>query len=49
MAKGQMRVNKEKKKPKSDNAKPKQPSAYKLAQGQSGHTTTVGSLPGKKS
>jgi len=33
MAKGQMRSNKEKKKPKSDKDKPKQMSAYKLAQG----------------
>jgi hypothetical protein len=32
MAKGQMRVPKEKKKPKADKDKPKQLSAYKLAQ-----------------
>lgn len=38
MAKGQMRSNKEKKKPKADKDKPKQMSAYKAAQG-----------PGKKS
>jgi hypothetical protein len=33
MAKGQMKSNKEKKKPKADANKPKQMSAYKLAQG----------------
>lgn len=33
MAKGQMRSNKEKKKPKADKDKPKQMSAYKAAQG----------------
>ena len=32
MAKGQMRVPKEKKKPKADKDKPKQVSAYKAAQ-----------------
>lgn len=32
MAKGQMRSNKEKKKPKADKDKPKQVSAYKSAQ-----------------
>jgi hypothetical protein len=32
MAKGQMRVPKEKKKPKADKDKPKQVSAYKLSQ-----------------
>jgi hypothetical protein len=32
MAKGQMRTNKEKKKPKSDKDKPKHVSAYKAAQ-----------------
>jgi hypothetical protein len=32
MAKGQMRVPKEKKKPKADKGKPKQLSAYKQAQ-----------------
>jgi hypothetical protein len=32
MAKGQMRVPKEKKKPKADKDKPKQLSAYKLSQ-----------------
>jgi hypothetical protein len=37
MAKGQMRVPKEKKKPKADKDKPKQLSAYKLAQTQGSH------------
>jgi len=36
MAKGQMRTVKEKKKPKADTSKVKQPSAYKAAQIQSG-------------
>ena len=36
MAKGQMRVPKEKKKPKADKDKPKQVSAYKQAQMSSG-------------
>jgi hypothetical protein len=36
MAKGQMRVPKEKKKPKADKDKPKQLSAYKQAQTSSG-------------
>jgi hypothetical protein len=36
MAKGQMRVPKEKKKPKADKDKPKQLSAYKLSQMSSG-------------
>jgi hypothetical protein len=49
MAKGQIRAQKEKKKPKADKDKPKQLSAYKLAQMQ----TTSGSHhysapPGKK-
>jgi hypothetical protein len=53
MAKGQMRTSREKKKPKSDKEKPKQPSAYKLAQAQSGHgsrgSSPFGSNPlGKK-
>ena len=39
MAKGQARANKEKKKPKADAAKPKQVSAYKLAQGYGTPTT----------
>jgi hypothetical protein len=34
MAKGQMRIPKEKKKPKADKDKPKQPSAYRLSQTQ---------------
>lgn len=36
MAKGQMRSNKEKKKPKADTDKVKQQSAYKASQSQSG-------------
>lgn len=36
MAKGQMRSNKEKKKPKAENGKVKQASAYKAAQTQGG-------------
>ena len=47
MAKGQMRVPKEKKKPKADKDKPKQLSAYKLSQ-QGGSTTAYGNPPGKK-
>jgi hypothetical protein len=49
MAKGQMRIAKEKKKPKSDKDKPKQMSAYKLSQ-QSGMTGSnpYGNPPGKK-
>lgn len=39
MAKGQMRQAKEKKKPKADKDKPKQLSAYKLAQQSSGPVT----------
>lgn len=46
MAKGQMRVPKEKKKPKADKDKPKHMSAYKLSQ-TSG--TTAASPYGKKS
>jgi hypothetical protein len=46
MAKGQMRVSKEKKKPKADKDKPKQLSAYKLSQMQGGHQSM--SPPGKK-
>jgi hypothetical protein len=49
MAKGQARIPKEKKKPKADKGKPKQLSAYKLAQGQSGHNPHVNDLGGKKS
>ena len=53
MAKGQMRIGREKKKPKADKDKPKQLSAYKLAQTQSGHGSRASSpfgsnLPGKK-
>ena len=49
MAKGQMRVPKEKKKPKADKDKPKQMSAYKLSQqsGSSAHSP-YGNPPGKK-
>ena len=45
MAKGQMRVPKEKKKPKADKDKPKQLSAYKQAQMSSGSSAGT---PGKK-
>ena len=48
MAKGQMRSTKEKKKPKADKDKPKQLSAYKLAQMQ-GSSNSSFSTPGKKS
>jgi hypothetical protein len=51
MAKGQMRVPKEKKKPKADKDKPKQLSAYKLAQmqGSPGSSNSpFGNPPGKK-
>ena len=47
MAKGQMRVPKEKKKPKADKSKPKQLSAYKLAQMQ-GPSANPYASPGKK-
>ncbi|HEU4660565.1 MAG TPA: hypothetical protein VFS63_07885 [Pseudolabrys sp.] len=49
MAKGQMRSAKEKKKPKADKQRPKQLSAYKLAQqqGTSGQHA-LGAQPGKK-
>ena len=47
MAKGQMRVPKEKKKPKADKSKPKQLSAYKLAQMQ-GASAGPYAPPGKK-
>ncbi len=46
MAKGQMRVPKEKKKPKADKDKPKHMSAYKASQS-SGSSTMV-TTPGKK-
>jgi hypothetical protein len=49
MAKGQMRNPKEKKKPKADKGKPKQLSAYKLSQTQSGHNPHVTDLGAKKS
>ena len=48
MAKGQMRVPKEKKKPKADKDKPKQLSAYKLAQTQGASGNPYGNPPGKK-
>jgi hypothetical protein len=48
MAKGQMRVPKEKKKPKADKDKPKQLSAYKLSQMQGSAGSTYGNPPGKK-
>jgi hypothetical protein len=48
MAKGQMRVPKEKKKPKADQSKPKQLSAYKLAQMQGSHPSAYAAAPGKK-
>ena len=47
MAKGQMRQTKEKKKPKSDKDKPKQLSAYKLAQMGGSGATPFGSPPKK--
>jgi hypothetical protein len=48
MAKGQMRVPKEKKKPKADGNKPKQMSAYKLAQSQGGQPSPFSNPPVKK-
>jgi hypothetical protein len=48
MAKGQMRVPKEKKKPKADKDKPKQLSAYKLAQMQGSSGSPYSTPPGKK-
>jgi hypothetical protein len=48
MAKGQMRVPKEKKKPKADKGKPKQLSAYKLAQTQGSHASPYAAPPGAK-
>ena len=47
MAKGQMRSTKEKKKPKADKDKPKQLSAYKLAQ-MGGSTATPFANSNKK-
>lgn len=48
MAKGQMRAPKEKKKPKADKSKPKQMSAYKLAQTQGSTASPYAVPPGKK-
>jgi hypothetical protein len=48
MAKGQMRVPKEKKKPKADKDKPKQMSAYKLAQTSGSPGSPYGNTGGKK-
>ena len=48
MAKGQMRVPKEKKKPKADKDKPKQMSAYKLSQMQGTSGSPYAAPPGKK-
>jgi hypothetical protein len=48
MAKGQMRIPKEKKKPKADKSKPKQLSAYKLAQMQGTHASPFTAPPVKK-
>ncbi|HET7675411.1 MAG TPA: hypothetical protein VFL54_07805 [Gammaproteobacteria bacterium] len=47
MAKGQMRTSKEKKKPKADKNRPKQLSAYKLAQ-QGTHSGPYAAAPVKK-
>jgi hypothetical protein len=48
MAKGQMRPNKEKKKPKADKDKPKHMSAYKMSQMQGPAANPFGAQPGKK-
>ena len=48
MAKGQMRSTKEKKKPKSEKDKPKQLSAYKLAQMQGTSSSPFSTPPGNK-
>ena len=48
MAKGQMRSSKEKKKPKADKDRPKQMSAYKLAQMQGTSASPYAAQPGKK-
>ena len=48
MAKGQLRQTKEKKKPKADKDKPKQLSAYKLAQTQGASANPFGNAPIKK-
>ena len=47
MAKGQMRVPKEKKKPKADKDKPKQLSAYKQAQFGGSSSTMMSAAPKK--
>ncbi len=47
MAQGQMRAPKEKKKPKADKDKPKQLSAYKLAQMQGASASPYSNQPGK--
>lgn len=49
MAKGQMRSPKEKRKPKADKDKPKQMSAYKLAQSGGSSATPFAGPGGKKS
>lgn len=49
MAKGQMRPNREKKKPKADKDKPKHVSAYKAAQGQGPSAGGLSTPTGKKS
>jgi hypothetical protein len=49
MAKGQMRVPKEKKKPKAEKDKPKQMSAYKAAQSSGSGASPYSNTPGKKS
>mgnify|MGYP003580026022 CR=1 FL=1 len=48
MAKGQMRSAKEKKKPKADKDRPKQLSAYKLAQQGSSGGSSFSTPPNKK-
>jgi hypothetical protein len=48
MAKGQMRIPKEKKKPKADKDKPKHMSAYKMSQMQGPAANPFGAQPGKK-
>ncbi len=48
MAKGQMRVPKEKKKPKADKSRPKQLSAYKQAQMQGAQASPFATAPVKK-
>ncbi len=48
MAKGQLRQTKEKKKPKAEKDKPKQLSAYKLAQMQGTSGNPFGNAPVKK-